>query len=63
MSYEYVRLKLDKNSYVMNAGMGSHRNVIDEMASQGKRYVGWFPAVQGPTGKTVEFDLIFEVDA
>jgi hypothetical protein len=41
--------------------MESHREIIDGMASQGKRYVGWFPVTQGPTGKTVEFDLIFEV--
>ena len=62
MHYEYVRVKLDKNNYAKNAGMDSHRKVIDEQAAEGKRYVGWFPAAQGPSGKTVEFDLIFEVD-
>ena len=62
MKYEYVRVKLDKNNYAHNADMESHREVIDRMAAEGKRYVGWFPAVQGPTGKTVEFDLIFEVE-
>ena len=63
MRYEYVRVKLDKNNYAMNADMQSHRDIIDKMATEGKRYAGWFPVVQGPTGKTVEFDLIFEVQA
>lgn len=61
MRYEYVRVELYKNSRAKNADMESHREAIDKMAAQGKRYVGWFPAVQGPSGKTVEFDLIFEV--
>ena len=39
------------------------REVIDRKAAEGARYVGWFPAVQGPSGKTLEFDLIFEVNA
>ena len=26
-----------------------------------KNNFGWFPVTQGHTGKTVEFDLIFEV--
>ena len=62
MRYEYIRVKLDKNNYALNADMESHREIIDRMASEGKRYVGWFPVVQGPSGKTVEFDLIFEVE-
>ena len=62
MRYEYVRVKLDKNNYAMNAEMESHRKVIDEKAAEGARYVGWFPATQGPSGKTVEFDLIFAVE-
>lgn len=62
MHYVYERVNLDKNNYAMNANMESHREVIDRKASEGKRYVGWFPVVQGPTGKTVEFDLVFEAD-
>ena len=62
MRYEFVRVKLDKNNYAMNADMASHREVINRKAEEGARYVGWFPAVQGPSGKTVEFDLIFEVE-
>ena len=62
MRYEYVRVKVDKNNYAKNADMETHHEIIDKMASEGKRYVGWFPATQGPSGKTVEFDLIFEAE-
>ena len=61
MHYEYERVSVDKNSRTMNADMESHREIIDRKAAEGARYVGWFPVTQGPTGKTVEFDLIFEV--
>lgn len=61
MCCECARVKLDKNNYALNADMESHREVIDRMAAEGMRYAGWFPVTQGPTGKTVEFDLIFEV--
>lgn len=62
MRYEYERVKLDKNNFSNKADMNSHREVIDRKAAEGARYVGWFPAVQGPSGKTLEFDLIFEVN-
>ena len=63
MKYEYITVKLDKNNYALNADMESHREIIDQKASEGARYVGWFPVKQGPSGKTIEFDLIFEVEA
>lgn len=63
MRYEYERVKLDKNNFTNKADMSRHREVIDRKAAEGARYVGWFPAVQGPSGKTLEFDLIFEVNA
>ena len=62
MRYEYVQVKLGKNNYALNADMESHRDIIDSKAAEGARYVGWFPVTQGPSGKTVEFDLIFEVE-
>ena len=61
MHYEYERVKLDKNNFTNKADMDSHRDVIDRKAAEGARYVGWFPAVQGPSGKVLEFDLVFEV--
>ena len=42
--------------------MESHREIIDQKAAEGARYVGWFPIRQTSSGKTLEFDLIFEVD-
>ena len=63
MKYEYITVKLDKNNYALNADMESHREIIDRKTSEGARYVGWFPVKQGPSGKTIEFDLIFEVEA
>ncbi len=62
MRYEYVQVKLGKNNYALNADMESHRDIINSKAAEGARYVGWFPVTQGPSGKTVEFDLIFEVE-
>lgn len=62
MRYEYMRIAVDKNSRTMNAEMESHREVIDAKAAEGARYAGWIPVVQGPSGKTIEFDLIFEVE-
>ena len=35
MSYEYVRVKLDKNNYALNADMESHREIIDRKAAEG----------------------------
>ena len=35
--------------------------IIDKKAAEGARYIGWFPTTQGPSGKIVEFDLVFEV--
>ena len=61
MRYEYVRVKVDKNSKTMNSEMESHREIIDKKAAEGARYIGWFPTTQGPSGKIVEFDLVFEV--
>ena len=60
MKYEYVRVQVDKNNRAMNADRESHREIIDRKAAAGARCVGWLPITQGPTGKTVEFDLIFE---
>ena len=59
MRYEYVRVKLDKNNYALNADMKSHREIIDGMASQGKRYVGWFPVTRFEDGirRTIDWHL------
>lgn len=57
--YEYVKLKL-KNNVVKDATMSEHRKVIDKYAADGYKYIGYIPTRIGPSGKIVEFDLIFE---
>ncbi len=62
MRYEYVRVGADTNKLRASAYMESHRKIIDQKAAEGARYVGWFPVRQTSSGKTLEFDLIFEVE-
>lgn len=57
--YEFIEIEL-KNNYVANAVLTEHRNVIEDMAGKGYRYAGFVPTKQGPSGKIVSIDLIFE---
>lgn len=59
--YEFVTIKV-KNNPVMNADLSEHRKVIEEYASKGYSYKGYIPTVQGPSGKIIEMDLIFEIE-
>ena len=59
--YEFVTIKV-KNNPVMNATLSEHRSVIEEYASKGYTYKGYFPTLQGPSGKIIEMDLIFETE-
>ena len=59
--YEYVTIKV-KNNPVMNATILEHREIIDEYAAKGYIYKGYFPTLQGPSGKIIEMDLIFETE-
>ena len=59
--YEFVTIKV-KNNSVMNATLSEHRKVIEEYASKGYIYKGYFPTLQGPSGKIIEMDLIFETE-
>lgn len=51
-----------KNNPVMNANLYEHREVIEKYAAKGYAYKGYIPTVQGPSGKIVEMDLIFETE-
>ena len=62
MHYEYVRVEIDENKPRASAYMESHREIIDQKAAEGARYVGWFPVRQTSSSKILEFDLIFEVN-
>lgn len=59
--YEFVTVKV-KNNPVMNADLSEHRKVIEEYAAKGYSYKGYIPTVQGPSGKIIEMDLIFEIE-
>lgn len=57
---EYVRLKYANNKLI-NADIKEHRDVIDEyVLKKGYEYVGFIPVLLGPSGKTLEIDLIFK---
>lgn len=59
--YEFVSVKL-QNNYVANAVSEEHRKIISEYAEKGYKYAGYVPLKQGPSGKIVEMDLIFETE-
>lgn len=57
---EFVRLKYANNKLI-NADIKEHRDVIDEYVNKkGMEYVGFIPVLFGPSGKTLEIDLIFK---
>lgn len=57
--YEYVHLHIDK---FFGAKSKEHRQIIDEYAKKGYRYVGYIPTNITDFGKIKEMDLIFEKD-
>lgn len=59
--YEYVTLKV-KNNVVKDAVLLEHRQIINEYAEKGFKYVGYIPTRLGPSGKVIELDLIFEIE-
>lgn len=63
MKYEYVRIQTMGHGFLSNK-TESHKEVIDEYAAKGYRYVGWFPTKSSNIleGVLEEVDLIFEKD-
>ena len=57
--YEYVNINING---LFTSGSEEHRQIIDEYAAKGYRYVGYVPTNITPHGKIVEMDLIFEID-
>ena len=57
--YEYVNVKIGK---FIGAKSEEHRQIIDEYASKGYRYVGYIPTDISDYGKIKSMDLICEVD-
>ena len=63
MNYTYIRCRagIGQAYYCMSeGGKMSPRQVIDEMAAQGYRYVGNVPVKMGGYGALTEYDMIFE---
>ena len=57
--YEYVSINNDR---FLGAGSEEHRQIIDNYAAKGYKYVGYIPTSITSHGKIVEMDLIFEID-
>ena len=57
--YEYVEVKIGK---LIGAKSEEHRQIIDEYALKGYRYVGYIPTKISDHGKIVKMDLIFEME-
>ncbi|MCI5795869.1 MAG: DUF4177 domain-containing protein [Ruminococcus sp.] len=56
---EFVRVNYDNNK-VSCAELTSHREVIEEYASKGYKYLGFVPVKLGPSGKMLALDLVFD---
>ena len=56
---EFVRVKYANNKLI-NANLKEHRAIIEEyVIRKGYDYLGFVPVTFGPSGKTLEADLIF----
>ncbi len=57
--YEYVKVRVGK---FIGARSEEHREIIDEYAKKGYRYVGYIPTNMSDHGKIIDMDLVFEMD-
>ena len=58
--YEYVNVHI--GIFFAGAASEEHRDIIDEYASRGYRYVGFIPTKIDSYGKFKDIDLIFEIE-
>ena len=62
--YEYERVCSDISGWGMLSGnrygTEEYREIINQRAAQGWRYIGFIPAVQRGTGHIEEMDLVFD---
>ena len=56
--YEYVAVHIGR---MFGARSQEHRQIIDEYASRGYRYVGFIPTNINDYGKIKDLDLAFEI--
>ena len=57
--YEYVRIDTGL-FFLVPSEDNQHREIIDEYAAKGLRYVGFVPAMQSGEGRIRQYDLVFE---
>lgn len=57
--YEYVSLHIGK---LFGSKSKDHKQIIDEYAKKGYRYVGYIPTKISDYGKIIDMDLVFEMD-
>lgn len=57
--YEYVKVTIAK---FMGSRSEEHRQIIDEYAAKGYRYVGYISTEMTGHGQILEMDLVFEID-
>ena len=57
--YEYVSLHVNR---FIGAKSEEHRQIIDDYARRGYRYVGYIPTIITDYGKIKDLDRIFEKD-
>jgi len=57
--YEYVSVHVGK---FVGAKSENHRQIIDEYAARGYRFVGYIPTNMSDYGKIKDMDLVFELD-
>ena len=57
MKYEYVNVK---NAKVFSAKCEKHREIIDEYAAKGYRFVTFIPTNIESYGRIVAYDLVFK---
>lgn len=56
---KFIRVEYDNNR-VASAELTSHREVIEEYALKGYKYLGFVPVKLGPSGKMLALDLVFD---
>lgn len=57
MKYEYVNIK---NATFFTAKSFEHREIIDEYAKKGYRFICFIPTTIEGYGRITSFDLVFE---
>ncbi len=57
--YEYVTITTNR---FLEGNITVHRDIINEYAAKGYRFVGFVPTFISGEGKIMNMDLVFEID-